>query len=33
MGDTDEEVNGFENVLPPRCGAMDKRNELMQNYC
>lgn len=33
MGDTDEEVNGFENVLPPGCGAMDKRNELMQNYC
>ena len=33
MGEIEEEVNGFENVLPPGCGAEDKRNELMQLCC
>ena len=33
MGDIEEEVNGFENILTPGCHAVAKRNELMQNYC
>ena len=33
MGDSEEEINGFHDVLPPGCGAVDKRNELMQNCC
>ena len=33
MGDIEEEVNGFENILTPGRHAVAKRNELMQNYC
>ena len=33
MDDIDEEVNGFENVLPPGLGAEEKRNDLMENCC
>ena len=29
MGEMEEEVNSFENILPPGCGAEDKRNELI----
>lgn len=33
MGDIEEEVNGFENILTPGCHAVAKLNELMQNHC
>ena len=33
MGDSEGKINGFHDVLPPGCGAVDKRNELIQNYC
>ena len=33
MDDIEEEVNGFENVLPPGLGAEEKRNDLMENCC
>lgn len=33
MDDIEEEVNGFENVLPPGCGTEEKHNDLMENYC
>ena len=33
MGDSEGKTNGFHDVLPPGCGAVDKRNEIIQNYC